>query len=226
MLSGIIQSNAHDFTLINLNNPMEIDSGGRLHRPDGGFQFIASPNCDDRPEGVEITLLVIHNISLPPGEFRGNGIIDFFTNQLNQQAHSYYATIAGLKVSSHFLIRRDGEIIQFVPCQRRAWHAGASRWRGQERCNDFSIGIELEGSDTTPFTDAQYSALASLTRCICKHYPIADITGHEVISPKRKTDPGPNFDWQAYANLIGNGDNVINQTNQFSIAVSPITVQN
>ncbi|PTN12408.1 AmpD protein [Nitrosomonas aestuarii] len=202
LLSGIIQSDTHNFTLINLNNSMKIDSGGRLHHSDDGFQFIPSPNYDDRPEGVEITLLVIHSISLPPGEFEGNGIIDLFTNQLNQQAHSYYATIAGLKVSSHFLIRRDGEIIQFVPCQRRAWHAGVSNWNNKERCNDFSLGIELEGSDTTPFTDAQYSTLTALTQCLRKHYPITDIAGHADIAPGRKTDPGPYFDWARYRSSL------------------------
>ncbi|SER20058.1 AmpD protein [Nitrosomonas sp. Nm51] len=183
---------------------MKIDADSCLYLNDS-FQYIASPNCDNRPEGTEITLLVIHSISLPPGEFGGNGVIELFTNQLNPQSHSYYTGIAGLKVSSHFFIRRDGEIIQFVPCNKRAWHAGTSRWRGKDQCNDFSIGIELEGSDTTPFIDAQYNALAALTQCLCKHYPITDIAGHADIAPGRKTDPGPYFDWQAYKQFVFNG---------------------
>ncbi|MCB1985366.1 MAG: 1,6-anhydro-N-acetylmuramyl-L-alanine amidase AmpD [Burkholderiales bacterium] len=182
---------------------MEIDADGCLRHGDG-LCFIASPNCDDRPESTEITLLVIHSISLPPGKFSGNGVIELFTNRLDPKAHPYYATIAGLKVSSHFFIRRNGEIIQFVPCNKRAWHAGASHWHGKTQCNDFSIGIELEGSETTPFTDAQYSALAVLTRCLQQRYPITDIAGHADIAPGRKTDPGPHFDWAKYRQLIGN----------------------
>ena len=184
---------------------MKIDADGCLHS-DNSVQFIASPNCDDRPEGVEITLLVIHSISLPPDEFGGDGVIELFTNRLNPKTHPYYTTIANLKVSCHFFIRRAGEIIQFVPCSKRAWHAGASCWRGRDQCNDFSIGIELEGSDTTSFTDAQYSALTALTRCLQQHYPITDITGHADISPGRKTDPGPYFNWLKYAQLIGDND--------------------
>ncbi|MCP5245180.1 MAG: 1,6-anhydro-N-acetylmuramyl-L-alanine amidase AmpD [Burkholderiales bacterium] len=184
---------------------MKIDADGCLHR-DNSFRFIVSPNCDDRPEGVEITLLVIHSISLPPDEFCGDGVIELFTNRLDPETHPYYATIASLKVSCHFFIRREGEIIQFVPCSKRAWHAGASCWRGKDQCNDFSIGIELEGSDSTPFTDAQYSALTALTRCLQKHYPITDIAGHADIAPGRKTDPGPTFNWLKYAQLVGNND--------------------
>ncbi|MFN7085912.1 MAG: 1,6-anhydro-N-acetylmuramyl-L-alanine amidase AmpD [Burkholderiales bacterium] len=156
---------------------------------------VPSPNCDERPPGVPVELLVVHNISLPPGNFGGPGIVDFFTNRLDPAAHPYYATIAGLRVSAHFLIRRDGEVIQFVPCDRRAWHAGASMWRGRSGCNDFSIGIELEGSDDTPFEDAQYARLAELAYMLRRHYPIIDIVGHSDIAPGRKTDPGPHFDW-------------------------------
>jgi AmpD protein len=163
-----------------------------------GVRFIPSPNCDERPAGSPITLLVIHNISLPPNEYGGEGIIELFTNRLDPTAHPYYATIQGLEVSSHFLIRRDGELIQFVPCSKRAWHAGASNWCGRERCNDFSIGIELEGSDFEPFTDAQYATLAELTRTLRTTYPIADVVGHSDIAPGRKTDPGPFFDWARY----------------------------
>lgn len=163
-----------------------------------GAHFIPSPNFDERPEGSGISLLVIHNISLPPNEYGGDGIIELFTNRLDPAAHPYYETIQGLEVSSHFLIRRDGELIQFVPCTRRAWHAGASNWCGRERCNDFSIGIELEGSDFDPFTDAQYDTLTRLTRALKAAYPITDIVGHSDIAPERKTDPGPCFDWARY----------------------------
>jgi len=167
-----------------------------------GAGFIASPNCDERPAGTPIDLLVIHSISLPPGEFGGPGIVELFTNRLDPAAHPYYAGIAGLKVSAHFLIRRDGALIQFVPCHMRAWHAGASCWRGRERCNDFSVGIELEGSEATPFEDAQYRQLAALTRALGAAYPVREIVGHDDIAPGRKADPGPHFDWQRYRALI------------------------
>ncbi|MDP1550446.1 MAG: 1,6-anhydro-N-acetylmuramyl-L-alanine amidase AmpD [Nitrosomonas sp.] len=174
---------------------MPIDASGFLDTA----QFIASPNCDERPAGTEISLLVIHNISLPPNEFGGDGVIELFTNQINPQAHPYYQSLQELKVSAHFFIRRDGAVIQFVSCIDRAWHAGVSRWQGKDRCNDFSIGIELEGSDTTPFTDAQYTTLTALTQCVNDRYPIKDIAGHSDIAPGRKTDPGPWFDWQRYS---------------------------
>jgi N-acetyl-anhydromuramoyl-L-alanine amidase len=172
----------------------DFDIQGRLMRA----HQIASPNQDERPEDVTIELLVIHNISLPPAEFGGNGVVDLFLNRLDHKAHPYYQTLRGLKVSSHFFIRRDGELIQFVPCERRAWHAGVSRWRGRERCNDFSIGVELEGTDDSGFTDVQYSELVRLTREIKLRYPIEDIAGHSDIAPERKTDPGPSFDWARY----------------------------
>jgi AmpD protein len=157
---------------------------------------IASPNCDERPPETAISLLVIHNISLPPGEFGGPGVEQLFTNRLDPAAHPYYAMIDSLRVSSHFFIRRDGELIQFVPCAQRAWHAGVSSWRGRERCNDFSIGVELEGSDDQPFTDAQYMRLNALIRSLRAAYPtLLDIAGHADIAPGRKTDPGPRFDW-------------------------------
>ncbi|MBI4194894.1 MAG: 1,6-anhydro-N-acetylmuramyl-L-alanine amidase AmpD [Betaproteobacteria bacterium] len=176
---------------------MRIDEDGRVE----GVRFIASPNCDERPAGCGVELVVVHAIGLPPGEFGGPGVIELFTNRLDPGAHPYYATIADLRVSAHFLIRRDGELIQFVSCDRRAWHAGASGWRGRERCNDFSIGVELEGSDETPFEDAQYEALAALTRALEARYPIAGIVGHSDIAPGRKTDPGPRFDWPRYRAL-------------------------
>ena len=151
---------------------------------------IPSPNYDERPIGSIIRLLVIHNISLPPNDFGGNGIIELFTNQLDYTAHPYYAGLRDLKVSCHFLIRRHGEIIQFVSCEKRAWHAGQSCWQGEDRCNDFSIGIELEGSDTLPFETIQYHQLVALTLALNRAYPIEHIVGHADIAPTRKTDPG------------------------------------
>lgn len=177
------------------------DTQGRLLR---ALQ-ISSPNQDARPEGAGVSLLVVHNISLPPGEFDGPAVVDLFLNRLDLDAHPYYQSLCGLEVSSHFFIRRSGELIQFVPCDRRAWHAGASRWRGRERCNDFSVGVELEGSDHVAYTDAQYAELARLTRDLCARYPIQDIAGHSDIAPGRKTDPGPFFDWVRYRSLIAAG---------------------
>lgn len=162
--------------------------------------FIKSPNQDARPHGSQITLIVIHNISLPPGQYSGDGVIELFTNALNASAHPYYAEIHRLKVSSHFFIRRDGELIQFVACSQRAWHAGASNWQGRERCNDFSVGIELEGNDDVAFESAQYETLNRLLAALKKTYPIADIVGHSDIAPGRKTDPGPCFDWSKINN--------------------------
>jgi AmpD protein len=159
-------------------------------------RHLPSPNCDPRPEGTRIRLIVIHNISLPPGVFDGDAVIELFTNRLDWDTHPYYQNIRGLRVSAHFFVRRDGETIQFVPCALRAWHAGASIWKGHERCNDFSIGIELEGTDDLPFTEAQYDALNPLLRTLRQAYPIEAVTGHADIAPGRKTDPGPHFDWQ------------------------------
>ena len=156
--------------------------------------LIASPNVDKRPQ-QEISLIVIHNISLPPNQYGGEGVIELFTNTLNPETHPYYAEIAHLKVSSHFFIRRDGSLIQFASCLARAWHAGVSNWQGRERCNDFSIGIELEGSDFEAFEPHQYETLKSLINALKQAYPIQAITGHSDIAPDRKTDPGPYFDW-------------------------------
>ena len=161
-----------------------------------------SPNCDERPPGETIRLLVIHAISLPPGQFGGDGIEQLFGNCLNPADHPYFAQIHHLRVSAHFLIRRHGELMQFVPCLRRAWHAGVSRWRQHERCNDFSIGIELEGDDDTAFTAIQYRRLATLIRRLRSRYPIEDVVGHSDIAPGRKTDPGPFFDWQRLNRLL------------------------
>jgi N-acetyl-anhydromuramoyl-L-alanine amidase len=171
-----------------------VDSAGLCE----GARFQPSPHCDARPEGEEISLLVIHNISLPPGEHGGPWIGDLFLGCLDAEAHPYFAGIASLRVSSHFLIRRDGELVQYVPCGLRAWHAGPSQWKGRERCNDFSIGVELEGADDVPFAEPQYAVLASLTRALFDRYGPLDIAGHSDIAPGRKTDPGPFFDWPRY----------------------------
>ena len=147
-------------------------------------------------------MLVIHNISLPPGEFGGSAVAELFTNTLDTGAHPYYEQLRGLRVSAHFLILRDGSVVQFVPCGKRAWHAGVSSWRGRERCNDFSIGIELEGSDAELFTDRQYAVLVRLTRRLRRKYPLRSIAGHADIAPGRKTDPGPFFDWSRYLQAV------------------------
>ena len=162
-------------------------------------RFVASPNCDERLAGDEVSLLVIHAISLPPGKFGGRGVEALFTNKLDQDQHPYYHEIAGLRVSAHFFIRRSGELIQFVPCDLRAWHAGASRWRDRERCNDFSVGVELEGCDEKEFEAAQYEMLNRLIAALKQRYPIAAIVGHSDIAPGRKTDPGTGFDWARVA---------------------------
>jgi AmpD protein len=169
--------------------------------PDGWCSGLArqpSPNFDARPAGMSVDLLVIHHISLPPGRFGGPFIADLFSNQLDCDAHPYFDQLRTLRVSAHFLIRRDGEAIQFVSTDDRAWHAGVSSFAGRERCNDFSIGIELEGTDSEPFTPSQYDALVVLTHAVRARYPIMDIVGHEHIAPGRKTDPGPFFDWAYY----------------------------
>ena len=156
---------------------------------------MASPNQDPRPDAAEVSLVVIHNISLPPRQYGGDGVMALFANRLDPQAHPYYAEIHQLKVSAHFFIRRDGELIQFVPCSQRAWHAGVSSWNGRERCNDFSVGIELEGSDQDRFEAAQYQVLNALLQALKQRYPIRHVVGHSDIAPGRKTDPGPCFDW-------------------------------
>ena len=164
-----------------------------------------SPNHDERPKNCAISLLVIHNISLPPGEFGGPWIDRLFTNELPADAHPYFAGIAAGRVSSHLLIRRDGELIQYVPLDQRAWHAGVSSFQDQKECNNFSIGIELEGTDIIPYSDEQYERLATVTRIIQKRYPCITpdrIVGHCDIAPDRKTDPGPVFDWARYHALI------------------------
>jgi AmpD protein len=163
-----------------------------------------SPNFDARPGPLpaDITLLVVHNISLPGGQFGGPHVSDLLTGRMDYNADPSFADLRGLKVSSHFFIRRDGRVMQYVSANDRAWHAGRSCFRGREKCNDFSIGVELEGSDFVAFEAAQYAALAELTAALCRHYPLTDIQGHEHIAPGRKTDPGPLFDWECYQNLL------------------------
>jgi AmpD protein len=159
------------------------------------MRVVDSPNQDERPPGSEITLVVLHSISLPPGEYGGDAIERLFTNRLDPDAHPYFREIQGMKVSAHFLIRRDGELVQFVPVERRAWHAGVSSWRGRSRCNDFSVGIELEGTDDTPFEEPQYRRLSTLLGDLCRSVPLKDIATHSDVAPGRKTDPGARFDW-------------------------------
>ncbi len=163
-----------------------------------GVRHVASPNFDSRPPRTPVDLLIIHSISLPPDKFGGDGVRQLFTNTLNPNEHPYYEQLRGLKVSSHFFIRRNGEIIQFVSCLSRAWHAGLSTWKGKSRCNDFSIGIEMEGSDSMPYEDSQYRSLSYLTRRLQRAYRFKEIAGHSDVAPERKTDPGPYFDWVRY----------------------------
>jgi AmpD protein len=175
---------------------------GRLN----GARQAPSPNADDRPPGTAIDLVVVHGISLPPGEFGGPWIDALFTNTLDATAHPYFAAVAGLRVSAHLLVRRDGELVQYVPFHRRAWHAGASCFQDRECCNDFSIGIELEGTDTVPYSADQYRRLAAVLAAVMRAYPAvtpARIAGHCDVAPGRKTDPGPAFDWARLRALLG-----------------------
>jgi AmpD protein len=160
-----------------------------------GATWRASPHHDARPDPGDISLVVVHGISLPPGDFGGPYVDQLFMGTLDPAAHPYFREIEGLRVSSHFVIRRGGELIQYVACGERAWHAGASSWKGRERCNDFSIGIELEGADDVPYAEPQYDTLADLVRALTRRYGELDIAGHSDIAPGRKTDPGPWFDW-------------------------------
>jgi AmpD protein len=175
---------------------------------DGWLRDVArvpSPNADERPDGVEPSLIVVHGISLPPGEFGGPWIDRLFTNCLEPNEHEYFARICHLRVSAHALIRRDGEVRQYVPFTARAWHAGQSSWCGRDACNDFSVGIELEGADNTPYADVQYERLAALVAALRGTYASlrdADIVGHEHIAPGRKSDPGPAFDWNRFRTTL------------------------
>ena len=166
---------------------------------DGWYRFarrLASPNHGPRPAGAQVDLIVVHSISLPPGEYGGDQVQQLFTNQLDWNAHPYFKVIEGITVSSHFYIRRGGELWQFVSCDERAWHAGISRYRGRADCNDDSIGIELEGLEGEGFEPAQYEALAALCASLAQRYPVQHVAGHEHIAPGRKRDPGAGFDWQ------------------------------
>ena len=177
-----------------LSGDFSISGDGRL----APARQCPSPNRDARPDGCEPELIVLHGISLPPGIFGGPYIEQFFTNVLDHDAHAYFREIAGLRVSAHVLVRRDGEVVQFVPFTERAWHAGESTFRGRSRCNDFSIGIEIEGEDQTAYDERQYDCVASVIAALCAHYPRLEprvVAGHCDIAPGRKTDPGPAFDW-------------------------------
>jgi len=175
----------------------------------GWYRFarsLPSPNRGPRSEGAQTDLIVLHSISLPPGRYDGDAVQQLFTNQLDWDAHPYFQTIRGLEVSSHFFVRRDGALWQFVSCDERAWHAGASSWRGRDNCNDDSIGIELEGLEGERFEDAQYETLADLCVAIAQAYPVAHVAGHEHIAPGRKRDPGAGFVWQRLRDATGWGD--------------------
>lgn len=180
----------------------------RIDRHSGlveGVRHVPSPNQDERPEGCEPELVVVHGISLPPGELGGPWIDRLFTNRLDPEAHPSFREIAPLRVSAHALVRRDGSITQYVPFHRRARHAGVSRWRGREAVNDFSVGIELEGTDDTPYEEDQYRRLAELVRALAETYPAITpdrIVGHSEVAPGRKTDPGPSFDWKHLRGLV------------------------
>ncbi|MEJ2918994.1 1,6-anhydro-N-acetylmuramyl-L-alanine amidase AmpD [Bordetella avium] len=180
----------------------QLDRHGWLH-PAPTVTLLPSPNVDARPPGAQVSLLVLHNITLPPGEFGGPYVADLFLNRLDLNAHPWFARLKGLRVSAHFFVRRDGNIVQFASIHDRAWHAGVSRFAGRERCNDFSVGVELEGTDRLPYTDAQYTTLSKLARRLRARLPIRAAWGHEDIAPGRKTDPGPAFDWPRFARGAG-----------------------
>ncbi|SCK41973.1 AmpD protein [Variovorax sp. HW608] len=172
----------------------------------GWYRFarpLPSPNFGPRPAGAQVDLIVVHSISLPPGQYGGDEVQQLFTNRLDWDAHPYFDKIRGLEVSAHFYVRRNGELWQFVSCDDRAWHAGASSWRGRSNCNDDSIGIELEGLEGETFESAQYETLASLCAAIAQAYPTAFVAGHEHIAPGRKQDPGPGFDWRLLREQLG-----------------------
>ncbi len=177
------------------------------HRWRGGWwrgaQRLRSPHHNARPAGTRVDLVVVHSISLPPGEYGGRWIADLFLGRLDCSAHPYFEALRGLRVSAHFLVRRDGRVLQFVDTGRRAWHAGLSAWRGQPNCNDRSVGIELEGLEGLSFAPAQYAALARLLRALARRHPIRDVVGHEHVAPGRKGDPGPGFDWGRLAVRLG-----------------------
>jgi AmpD protein len=181
---------------------VRLDVGaGRL----AGAQQVDSPNCDDRPPGCQPDLIVVHGISLPPGEFGGPWVDALFTNSLPPDGHPYFGQLAALRVSAHLFVRRNGALVQYVPFHRRAWHAGQSQWRGRERCNDYSIGIELEGTDTVAYGRAQYATLAAVVAELCRGYAALSperVVGHSDVAPGRKTDPGIAFDWPLLRTLV------------------------
>ncbi|NLC37624.1 MAG: 1,6-anhydro-N-acetylmuramyl-L-alanine amidase AmpD [Alcaligenaceae bacterium] len=181
---------------------LRLDRHGWLQAA-AGISLAPSPNHDERPPHQDAYLLVMHNISLPPGQFGGPEIIDFFQNRLDYGSHPWLERLRDMRVSAHFLIRRNGDIVQFVSTHARAWHAGVSSFEDRERCNDFSIGIELEGTDTLPYADAQYSALQRLLPALRARHPLKAVRGHEHIAPLRKTDPGVAFDWNRFRHENG-----------------------
>ncbi len=178
------------------------------HRPrwDGGWwsgaERLPSPNFGPRPTGTEVSLAIVHSISLPPGVYGGDAIERLFTNRLNEEDHPYYQGLRGLEVSAHFVVRRDGRLLQFVSCDERAWHAGRSAWRGRDNCNDWSVGVELEGLEGQNFEPVQYECLGRLLRALARRYPIAEVVGHEHVAPGRKADPGPGFDWRLLRRVL------------------------
>ncbi len=189
--TGKLRARTHSGGQGSCSGPWQLRESGILE----GVEQVPSTNHDERPPGEVVTLAVIHAISLPPGEFGSDAIERFFTNTLDYDSHPYFEDLRGLRVSAHFLVRRDGTVVQFVPCEKRAWHAGVSCHAGRTRCNDFSVGIELEGTGELAYTDSQYEALLALIGVLRRRYPIADVVGHSDIAPGRKTDPGPSFDW-------------------------------
>ncbi|MDX9844513.1 MAG: 1,6-anhydro-N-acetylmuramyl-L-alanine amidase AmpD [Aquabacterium sp.] len=186
------------------SDPQSRWSGGWLR----DARAVPSPNHGPRPSDTAVTLAVIHSISLPPGEYGGPEIEQLFTNQLDWDAHPYFDLIRGMEVSSHFVIRRDGELLQFVSVDDRAWHAGRSSWQGRDNCNDYSVGIELEGLEDHPFEPVQYARLSELLRTLAQHYPITQVAGHEHVAPGRKRDPGCAFDWRQLQMLTSWPDQV------------------
>ncbi len=181
---------------------LRLDRHGWLE-PGRNVTLAPSPNHDRRPAGAQVSLLVVHNISLPPGQFGGPYVQALFQNTIDLNDHPWFVNLTGLRVSAHFFVRRDGSIVQFVSTERRAWHAGVSSYKGRERCNDFSIGIEVEGTDVMPYLDDQYATLAALWPVLKARYPLAAVRGHEHIAPGRKTDPGGAFDWVKYGQTSG-----------------------
>lgn len=174
-------------------------------------RHVPSPNFGPRPSGLPVTLGVVHSISLPPGEYGGADVERFFTNRLDWEAHPYFESLRGVQVSAHFFIRRDGRVVQFVSCDARAWHAGVSEWEGRDQCNDWSIGIELEGLEGQRFESAQYAMLNRLLQSLARRYPLRSVVGHEHVAPGRKADPGPGFDWRRLDCALGGRPSVAAQ---------------